>query len=231
MKFPCGVRAGTGRGPQRGSRAGVLESTLLTREVAGVEFLVSMMKGRRWEAGLAVALLFAVLMNSQLLIPNPLMPREVRMVHLQETASSNFLFGWLIVWLIRDCTTLLLPRCHDNKLPQFHLWEGQTQMRKFYRPLVFVLWILGLVAMVVAVVWRLVPHGHINLNAAMEQCAGCSQPSSTWERLLRELSNKPRLSEYWWLDAFALIVIALLLPALQYIGRRSNSTNIYRSRG
>ena len=35
MKFPCGVRAGTGRGPQRGSRAGVLESTFLTREVAG----------------------------------------------------------------------------------------------------------------------------------------------------------------------------------------------------
>ena len=61
-----------------------------------------MMKGRWWEAGLAVALLFAVLMNSQLLIPNPLMPREVRMVHLQETASSNFLFGWLIVWLLRE---------------------------------------------------------------------------------------------------------------------------------
>ena len=40
-------------------------------------------------------------------------------------------------------------------------------MRKFYRPVSFVLWILGLVAMVVAVVWRLVPHGHINLNVAM----------------------------------------------------------------
>src|SRR5712691_2808884 len=44
--------------------------------------VIRMMKGRWWEAGLAVALLFAVLMNSQLLIPNPFMPQEVRMVHL-----------------------------------------------------------------------------------------------------------------------------------------------------
>ncbi len=59
--------------------------------------VIRMMKGEWWEAGLAVALSFAVLMNSQLLLPNPLMPQEVRMVHLLETASSNFLFGWLVV--------------------------------------------------------------------------------------------------------------------------------------
>ena len=40
-------------------------------------------------------------------------------------------------------------------------------MRKFYRPLSFTLWILGLAAMVVAVVWRLVPHHKINLNVQM----------------------------------------------------------------
>lgn len=40
-------------------------------------------------------------------------------------------------------------------------------MRKFYRPVSFLLWILGLVAMVVAVVWRLVPHHRINLNVEM----------------------------------------------------------------
>jgi hypothetical protein len=40
-------------------------------------------------------------------------------------------------------------------------------MRKFYRPVSFLLWILGLIAMVVAVVWRIVPHQHINLNVAM----------------------------------------------------------------
>jgi hypothetical protein len=63
--------------------------------------VIRMMKGQWWEAGLAVALLFAVVMNSQLLLPNPLMSREVRMVHLLETASSNFLFGWLVVLVLR----------------------------------------------------------------------------------------------------------------------------------
>jgi hypothetical protein len=62
--------------------------------------VIRMMKGQWWEAGLAVALLFAVV-SSQLLLPNPFMPREVRMVHLLETASSNFLFGWLIVLVLR----------------------------------------------------------------------------------------------------------------------------------
>lgn len=62
--------------------------------------VIRMLRGRWWEAGLAVALLFAVLMNSQLLIPNPFMPQEVRKVHLLETASSNFLFGFLLVWVL-----------------------------------------------------------------------------------------------------------------------------------
>jgi hypothetical protein len=62
--------------------------------------IIRMMKGQWWEAGLAVALLFAVT-GSQLLLPNPLMPQEVRMVHLLETATSNFLFGWLIVLILR----------------------------------------------------------------------------------------------------------------------------------
>jgi len=64
--------------------------------------VIKMMKGAWWETGLAVALLFAV-MTSQLLLPNPLMPAEVRMAHLVETATSNFLFGWLVV-LIYDRT-------------------------------------------------------------------------------------------------------------------------------
>jgi uncharacterized membrane protein len=62
--------------------------------------VIRMMKGRWWEAALAVALLFAVLMNAQLLLPNPYMPQTVRMWHLVETASSNFILGWLIVWLL-----------------------------------------------------------------------------------------------------------------------------------
>lgn len=63
--------------------------------------VIRMVKGPWWETGLAVALLFAVVMNSQLLLPNPLMPQEVRMVHLLETATSNFLFGWIVVLVLR----------------------------------------------------------------------------------------------------------------------------------
>jgi len=68
--------------------------------------VIRMMKGRWWEAGLAVSLLFGVLATSLLLLPNPLMPRAVRMAHLLETATSNFLFGWLVVvvlcWPLRS---------------------------------------------------------------------------------------------------------------------------------
>jgi len=62
--------------------------------------VIKMTKGASWESGLAVALLFAVV-NSQLLIPNPLMPAEVRMAHLLETTTSNFIFGWLVVLILR----------------------------------------------------------------------------------------------------------------------------------
>lgn len=62
--------------------------------------VIKMTKGEWWERGIIVALLFAV-MTSQLLLPNPLMPTEVRMVHLLETATSNFLFGWIVVLLLR----------------------------------------------------------------------------------------------------------------------------------
>jgi len=62
--------------------------------------VIRMMKGPWQETAIAVGLLFAVLMNSQLLLPTPLMPEAVRMTHLVETASSNFIFGYLIGWLL-----------------------------------------------------------------------------------------------------------------------------------
>jgi hypothetical protein len=61
--------------------------------------VVRSMHGSRRERALAVGALFAVVMNASLLLPNPYMPYEVRMVHLVETASSNFLFGLLVGWL------------------------------------------------------------------------------------------------------------------------------------
>lgn len=59
--------------------------------------VIRMTTGPWWQAALCVALLFSVVMNSQLLLPNPYMPRDVRLTHLVETASSNFIFGWVLV--------------------------------------------------------------------------------------------------------------------------------------
>jgi hypothetical protein len=61
--------------------------------------IIRMIRGQTFEKAIVVGLLFAVVI-SQLLLPNPLMPYEVRMRHLLETASSNFLFGCLVVWLL-----------------------------------------------------------------------------------------------------------------------------------
>ena len=62
--------------------------------------VIRMMKGQWQETALAVALLFSVVMNAQLLLPNPYMPEPVRMAHLLETASSNFIFGAFLAWLL-----------------------------------------------------------------------------------------------------------------------------------
>jgi len=62
--------------------------------------VIRMMKGQWQETALTLGLLFAVLMSAQLLLPNPYMPEAVRMTHLIETASSNFIFGFLIGWLL-----------------------------------------------------------------------------------------------------------------------------------
>jgi len=56
--------------------------------------------GRPWETGLMVALLFSLIANDALIIPNPLMPSSVRLSHLIETIPSNFIWGWLIVWVL-----------------------------------------------------------------------------------------------------------------------------------
>jgi hypothetical protein len=62
--------------------------------------VIRMMKGQWQETALTLGLLFGVLMNTQLLLPNPYMPKAVRMTHLIETASSNFIFGVVIGWLL-----------------------------------------------------------------------------------------------------------------------------------
>lgn len=62
--------------------------------------VIRMMKGQWWEAALSVALLFSVLMGASLLIPSDIMPEAIRLAHFVEIFTSNFLFGWFIVWLL-----------------------------------------------------------------------------------------------------------------------------------
>ncbi len=62
--------------------------------------VVRMMKGQWQETALALGLLFGVLMTAPLLLPNPYMPQAVRMTHMIETGTSNFLFGLLVGWLL-----------------------------------------------------------------------------------------------------------------------------------
>jgi hypothetical protein len=61
--------------------------------------VIRVLKGAWFETALALGALFAVT-NFQLLLPNPYMPEAVRMAHLAETASSNFIFGVAIGWLL-----------------------------------------------------------------------------------------------------------------------------------
>jgi len=68
--------------------------------------VVRMMKGRWQETALSLGLLFSVVMNAQLLLPNPYMAEAVRMTHLVETATSNFIFGLLIGWLLTRPTSV-----------------------------------------------------------------------------------------------------------------------------
>ena len=57
-----------------------------------------MIKGLYWQKGILIGLLFALLMNVQHLLPNPYFPDEVSKIHFIETVSSNFIWGFVIVW-------------------------------------------------------------------------------------------------------------------------------------
>jgi hypothetical protein len=62
--------------------------------------IIRMMKGSLWETGLAVSLLYAVLMGGLLLLPNPYMPEVISRAHFVEVALSNFFYGWIVVWVL-----------------------------------------------------------------------------------------------------------------------------------
>ena len=57
-------------------------------------------KGKKWELALFTGLLLGLLLTIPLFLPNPFMPRTVRMIHFVETASSTFLFGVIAALLL-----------------------------------------------------------------------------------------------------------------------------------
>ena len=70
--------------------------------------VIRMMKGRWWETGFTVALLFSVLMGANLLRPTGL-PAGFQIAHFIEVFGANFIFGWILVWL--------LQRRHGRNIP------------------------------------------------------------------------------------------------------------------
>jgi len=56
-------------------------------------------KGRVWEAGLIVVLLFTLVQNDVHLLPGA-MPPSVRLSHFVETASSNLIYAVIVTWLM-----------------------------------------------------------------------------------------------------------------------------------
>jgi hypothetical protein len=50
--------------------------------------------------GIIMGLLLSCLGCSQLLLPNPIMPEMVRLGHLLETSTSNFLWGIILAWFL-----------------------------------------------------------------------------------------------------------------------------------
>ena len=63
--------------------------------------LLRMSKGSAWQIALIAGLLLALPMNIGHVIPNPIMPDpSVRLSHFIETATSNFIFGMVITYLV-----------------------------------------------------------------------------------------------------------------------------------
>jgi hypothetical protein len=63
--------------------------------------IVRMDRGGLWQTAVIAGLWLALPMNMAHAVPNPFMPDpSVRLSHFVETASSNFLFGMAITWLL-----------------------------------------------------------------------------------------------------------------------------------
>jgi hypothetical protein len=69
--------------------------------VAGAYIIIRGSRLALWQTALIVALIFSVPQNIGHLIPNPIIPlNSVRISHMLETASSTFVFGLIVTWLL-----------------------------------------------------------------------------------------------------------------------------------
>jgi hypothetical protein len=70
--------------------------------------IIRMIKGKPWKTALILGLLYAIPVNIGHLMANPLIPsNSVRLTHMVETASSTFIFGLIVVWLLHRAHTSL----------------------------------------------------------------------------------------------------------------------------
>lgn len=65
----------------------------------GIGYLaLASIQGTTFHKAIILGLLFSIISSSQLLLPNPIMPDMVRIPHLIETSTSNFLWGLIVAW-------------------------------------------------------------------------------------------------------------------------------------
>ena len=62
--------------------------------------VIRMLRHKSWLGALLTGLFLSLPMNVPHIVPNPYMPPAVRRVHFIETASSTFIFGVLMFWLL-----------------------------------------------------------------------------------------------------------------------------------
>mgnify|MGYP001149812829 CR=1 FL=1 len=62
--------------------------------------VISMLRHKPWLGALLTGLLLSLPMNVPHIVPNPFMPAAVRQAHFIETASSTFIFGVAMFWLL-----------------------------------------------------------------------------------------------------------------------------------
>ena len=62
--------------------------------------VITIMRPPRWSIGLTIALIYGVVMALPNLVPNEVLSAGLRLAHTVEVFVGNFLFGWVVAWLL-----------------------------------------------------------------------------------------------------------------------------------